>query len=111
MVSFDVSVPNPKCSKPESRVEYMDGVPVQCLYTACSPGFTCEYSKSRNRAQYICCSDTTDSVVGKVRMYPNSDIPLQCFSPTACHKYPETPNCVSSDLYGFNVCCSTTNCS
>ncbi|VDO57634.1 unnamed protein product [Haemonchus placei] len=98
------------CKRPNQQVERESGVVKNCMYHPCSVGFGCEYSNAMG--QYICCGNydaNNDYSYGKVRMYPGTTSPLQCFKEDQC-LWVDTPNCVYSYRYGQKVCCSTFNC-
>ncbi|PIO69978.1 hypothetical protein TELCIR_08181 [Teladorsagia circumcincta] len=100
----------PICTMPNQQVERESGVVKNCMYQPCSVGFGCEYSRAMG--QYICCgsySANNDYTYGKVRMYPGTTMPLQCFKEDQC-LWVDTPNCVYSYRYRQKVCCSTFNC-
>ncbi|KAE9415393.1 hypothetical protein Angca_000819, partial [Angiostrongylus cantonensis] len=98
------------CSIPGQQVERGGGMVKNCMHRVCSVGFNCEYNSAWG--QYICCGaydPNNDYAYGKVRMYPGTSKPLQCFKSNQC-LWVDTPNCVYSSRYGFRVCCSTFNC-
>ncbi|WKY12417.1 hypothetical protein Q1695_003755 [Nippostrongylus brasiliensis] len=100
----------PVCSRTGQVVERENGAVKNCLYQPCSVGFGCEYSNTWG--QYICCGNynaNNDYTYGKVRMYPGTTRPLECFKPDQC-LWVDTPNCVYSARYRQKVCCSTFNC-
>ncbi|VDL74943.1 unnamed protein product [Nippostrongylus brasiliensis] len=108
--SFSPQYDNPVCSRAGQVVERENGAVKNCLYQPCSVGFGCEYSNTWG--QYICCGNynaNNDYTYGKVRMYPGTTRPLECFKPDQC-LWVDTPNCVYSARYRQKVCCSTFNC-
>ncbi|KHJ76119.1 hypothetical protein OESDEN_24262 [Oesophagostomum dentatum] len=113
LVSLDellLAMINAFCANPMHQAERVNGVVKNCAYIPCSKGFRCEYN--RYYGQYICCGQydpNHDYSYGKVRMYPGTSKPLQCFAKDQC-LWVDTPNCVYSYRYQQNVCCSTFNC-
>ncbi|VDO69423.1 unnamed protein product [Heligmosomoides polygyrus] len=108
--SPDSQYDNPVCSRSDQVVERERGTVKNCMYNPCSVGFGCEYSSAYG--QYICCGNynaNNDYTYGKVRMYPGTSMPLQCFKENQC-LWVDTPNCVYSYRYRHKVCCSTFNC-
>ncbi|KAK6045838.1 EB module [Cooperia oncophora] len=106
----NIQYDNPICTRPNQQVERESGMVKNCLYQPCSVGFGCEYSNAMR--QYICCGRydaNNDYSYGKVRMYPGTTMPLQCFKADQC-LWVDTPNCVYSSRYRQKVCCSTFNC-
>ncbi|CAJ0588608.1 unnamed protein product [Cylicocyclus nassatus] len=98
------------CLNPSQQPERINGIVKNCAYTPCSPGYKCLFNQAYG--QYFCCGQSDsgyDYNYGKIRMYPGTLQPLQCFAKDQC-LWVDTPNCVYSYRYRQYVCCSTFNC-
>uniref|UniRef100_A0A7E4VNQ3 CC domain-containing protein n=1 Tax=Panagrellus redivivus TaxID=6233 RepID=A0A7E4VNQ3_PANRE len=104
---------NPTCKTPSAVTERINGVIKNCLYQDCSTGYRCEYNANFNNGQYICCSTggtgNGANPIGQPKFYLGSQMPLQCRAVNAC-TFVDYPNCVYSQRYGYQVCCSTRYC-
>ena len=101
----------PKCRNPSAEVEVISGIPKDCIYQRCSPGYHCEWNNVYKGGQYICCGISPQNpVYGQPKMYPGyANLPLQCTALNSC-TFVDFPYCVWSDSYRHRVCCSKPQC-
>ncbi|CAK5040695.1 unnamed protein product [Meloidogyne enterolobii] len=53
----------PKCRNPSADVEVSGGIPIDCVYKKCSPGYHCEYNNLYKGGQYICCGISPENPI------------------------------------------------
>uniref|UniRef100_A0A914LEE0 EB domain-containing protein n=1 Tax=Meloidogyne incognita TaxID=6306 RepID=A0A914LEE0_MELIC len=101
----------PKCRNPSADVEVSGGIPIDCVYKKCSPGYHCEYNNLYKGGQYICCGISPENpIYGQAKMYPGyTNLPLQCTAINSC-TFVDFPYCVWSESYRHKVCCSRPQC-
>uniref|UniRef100_A0A914GPL5 EB domain-containing protein n=1 Tax=Globodera rostochiensis TaxID=31243 RepID=A0A914GPL5_GLORO len=101
----------PKCRNPSAEVELYSGIPKDCIYQKCSPGYHCEWNSVYKAGQYICCGVGPENpIFGQPKMYPGySNLPLQCSAINSC-PFVDFPYCVNSESFRHKVCCSRAQC-
>ena len=52
-----------KCRNPSADVEVSGGIPIDCVYKKCSPGYHCEYNNLYKGGQYICCGISPENPI------------------------------------------------
>uniref|UniRef100_A0A1I8BMU1 Patched family protein n=1 Tax=Meloidogyne hapla TaxID=6305 RepID=A0A1I8BMU1_MELHA len=53
----------PKCRNPSADVEVIGGIPIDCIYKKCSPGYHCEYNNLYKGGQYVCCGISPENPI------------------------------------------------